>query len=215
MIARLKTFAPFSAPFRLCVKYFSTPRATNAYATHVPILIGLSRLREIKNVLEFGCGYYSTLTFLNRSVFPWLERLRSIENDATWSQRVAELAKNDVRWTLDLVDGEIAESVPDVNLETFDLILIDDSKTSAQRTATIRAVANKQPQRPWIVIHDFEFEEYRNAARGFKQRHSFRAYNPHTGLVSDKVTGIAMLDRLLKRNKHLAPDDVAAWARIL
>jgi len=215
MIARLKTFAPFSAPLRLCAKYLSTPRAANDYATHVPVLIGLARRREIKSVLEFGCGYYSTLTFLNRLVFPRLERLRSIENDAAWSQRVTELAKNDSRWTLDLVPGEIADSVRDLNLETFDLVLIDDSKISAQRAATIRAVANKQPQRPWIVIHDFEFQEYRDAARGFAHRHSFRAYNPHTGLVCNKPVDVASLGRLLKRNKHVAPDDVAAWARMV
>lgn len=206
MIGRLKTFAP--------LRYFSTPRAANDYATHVPVLIGLARRREVKRVLEFGCGYYSTLTFLNRLVFPRLERLRSIENDASWSQRVAELAKNDARWTLDLVEGGIAKSVPDLGLDAFDLILIDDSKTSEQRAATIRAVANKQPQRPWIVIHDFEIEEYRSAARGFGQRHSFRAYNPHTGLASNKQFDIASLDHLIKRNKHLAPDDAAAWARI-
>jgi len=207
MIARLKIFSP--------LRYFATPRAENDYATHVPVLIGLARRREIKNVLEFGCGYYSTLTFLNRAVFPRLARLQSIENDASWSQKVSELAKNDARWTLDLVEGEIAKSVPDLDLDAFDLILIDDSKTSAQRAATIRAVANKQPQRPWIVIHDFEFEEYRKAAHGFSQRHSFRAYNPHTGLASNKPVDVASLDQLLKRNKRLAPDDVVTWVRIL
>jgi len=215
MIARIKTFAPLSAPLRLCAKYFSTPRAANDYATHVPVLIGLSRLRQIKNVLEFGCGYYSTLTFLNRAVFPRLERLRSIENDESWSERVAELAKRDVRWTIDMIAGDIASSISNLDLEAFDLILIDDSKTSTERAATIRTVANRQPQHPWIVIHDFEVEEYRNAARGFQQRHSFRAYNPYTGLASNQPTEIATLDRLLKQNKHLPPDDVAAWLRIL
>src|ERR1044071_885749 len=65
--------APFFAPLRLCGKYFSTPRAHNDYATHIPILIGLARLREIRRVLEFGCGRYSTLTFLKASAFPHLE----------------------------------------------------------------------------------------------------------------------------------------------
>lgn len=202
-----------SAPLRLCAKYFSTPRALNDYATHVPILIGLARLREIKSVLEFGCGYYSTLTFLNRAAFPHLERLQSVENDASWAETIHEAAKSDERWTLKLVRREIADAVPD--LEAFDLVLIDDSKTSTQRSATIRAVAGKQPQRPWIVIHDFEVDEYRRAAAGFKYRHIFKAYNPETGVLSNRPSQWKSLDRTIRSNKTLDPDQTARWIRIL
>src|SRR5689334_1154503 len=52
MIARIKNLPPL----RYFGKFFSAPRAENDYATHVPILIGLARMREIRNVLEFGCG---------------------------------------------------------------------------------------------------------------------------------------------------------------
>lgn len=195
-------------------KYFSTPRALNDYATHVPILIGLSRMREIRHVLEFGCGHYSTLTFLNRSAFPQLERLHSIENDDLWAATIQEAAKDDQRWTLQLVDGEISESVSD--LESFDLILIDDSKTSTQRAATIRAVAARQPQRPWIVIHDFEVDEYRDAASGFKHRHRFRAYNPETGVVANRTLDMRALNRSLKQNaKALDPANIKAWANAI
>lgn len=203
-------FAPLREPLRLCVKYFSTPRALNDYATHIPILIGLARVRKIRHVLEFGCGRYSTLTFLNRSAFPDLERLHSIENDDAWATTIQEAAQNDPRWTLQLVNGEISESIPD--LESFDLILIDDSKTSVQRAATIRAVAHKQPQHPWIVIHDFEVDEYRDAASAFKHRHRFRAYNPETGVVANRVNGWKTLDRSIKvKAKVLEPDAVARW----
>lgn len=198
--------------FRSWRHYLSTPRARNDYSTHVPILIGLSRCREIKNVLEFGCGYYSTLTFLNGAAFPHLERLQSVENDASWAETLHDVAKQDDRWSLNLVNGDIADCVPDLDLEAFDLILIDDSKTSAQRASTIRAIANKQPQRPRIVIHDYEVDEYRVAARGFKQRHAFKAYNPQTGLVCNTVSDIKALDRKLKENsKHLQPDDLKGW----
>lgn len=214
MIARTKIFAPLAFPLRLCVKYFSAPRARNDYATHVPILIGLARMREIKHVLEFGCGYWSTLTFLNRTAFPHLERLHTVENDTSWSETINEVAKTDERWTLQLVNGDIANSIPTLDLESFDLILIDDSKTSAQRAATIRAVAGKQPQHPWIAIHDFEVDEYQQAASGFRQRYKFKAYNPETGLVSNSVINTRQLARLLKENsKALQPDDVNAWIR--
>jgi hypothetical protein len=193
-------------------KFFSTPRALNDYATHVPILIGLARLREVRRVLEFGCGRYSTLTFLNRSAFPHLERLHSVENDSAWAATIQEVAKDDDRWTLRLVNGEIAESVSDLDLESFDLILIDDSKTSVQRGATIRAIAAKQPQRPWIVIHDYEVDEYRDAASGFKNRHRFRAYNPETGVVGNRVDQWKTIDRVIRtKAKLLEPDAISQW----
>ena len=204
--------APLFAPLRLCARYFATPRARNDYATHVPILIGLARLREIRSVLEFGCGYYSTLTFLNRAAFPHLEQLHSVENDASWSETISEVATRDERWRLHLVDGDIADSVSNLDLDAFDLILIDDSKTSAQRAATIRSVAAKQPQRPWIAIHDFEVDEYRQAASGFRQRHRFRSFNPETGIVCNETLGLKFLDRAIKANaKTLESDQVVQW----
>jgi hypothetical protein len=207
-----KHLGPFLAPLRRRVKFFTVPRARNYYATHVPILMGLARLRKIRHVLEFGCGNYSTLTFLNASAFPDLERLHSVENDDAWAQTMHEAAQNDARWTLQLVNGEISESVADLDLEAFDLILIDDSKTSLQRAATIRAVARKEPQRPWIVIHDFEVREYRDAASAFKHRHRFRAYNPETGVVGNRVRDWKMIDRVIRSRAKLEPDAVEQWA---
>ena len=194
------------------MKYFATPRARNDYATHVPVLIGLARMREIKSVLEFGCGYYSTLTFLNRTAFPHLERLHTVENDISWSETINEVAKSDERWTLQLVKGEIAACIPKFDLERFDLILIDDSKTSTQRSATIRGIAAKQPQHPWIAIHDFEVEDYRDAASGFRHRHRFRAYNPETGVVANQSDDWKIVDRVIKsKAKVLEPAAVARW----
>ena len=195
----------------LLARFFSAPRARNDYATHVPILIGLARMREVRSVLEFGCGHYSTLTFLNRSAFPHLERLQSIENDDSWAQAIQGSTRDD-RWTLQLMNGEICESVTDLNLESFDLILIDDSKTSAQRAATIRTIASKQPRHPWIVIHDFEVEEYRQAASTFKHRYRFRAYNPETGVVGNHVDEWKTIDRVIKsKAKLLEPDAIDQW----
>jgi hypothetical protein len=211
MIARIKN----SAPLRLCVKYFSTSRARNDYSTHVPILMALASIREIRSVLELGCGYYSTLTFLNRSAFPHLERLQSIENDTSWAEIIQASAQDDQRWALKLVDGGIADAVTHLDLEAYDLILIDDSKSSAQRAATIRAVAACEPQRPWIVIHDYEVDEYRDAASGFKHRYRFKTYNPQTGLVCNQSAEVKRLGRILTENKQLEPDDLERWIQIL
>ena len=211
-----KPLAPLIAPLRLCAKYFATPRASNDYATHVPILIGLARAREVRRVLEFGCGHYSTLTFLNRVAFPQLDQLHSIENDAAWCEAINERAGADERWILQLVTGEIGDSVSKLDLESFDLILIDDSKSSAQRSATIRAVANKQPQHPWIVIHDFEVDEYQRAASAFRHRYRFKAYNPETALVANRPVDMRALDRIIKhKSKLIAPEDISAWTSAL
>jgi methyltransferase family protein len=200
------------APLRVCLKYFSAPRALKDYATHIPILIGLARLREVRNVLEFGCGHYSTLTFLNASAFPHLERLKSIENDDVWAQTIQEATRDDRRWSLQLVNGEISEAVAELDLESFDLILIDDSQTSGERAATIRAIAAREPKHPWIVIHDFEFGEYRRAASGFQHRHRFRGYNPETGVVANQMNEWRSIDRVIKsRAKLLEPDAVGQW----
>jgi hypothetical protein len=197
------------------VNHFSTPRARNAFATHVPILIGLGRSRKIQRVLEFGCGKYSTLTFLNRSVFPHLEQLHSVENDDSWAAMIQEAAKHDSRWSLQLVSGEIADSVTDLDLEAFDLIMIDDSQTSTQRAATIRTVASRKPQHPWIVIHDFEVEDYRKAAAGFKYRHRFRSYNPETGLVGNQMAEWKGIDGIIRSKKRLfEPDAIEKWTRV-
>jgi hypothetical protein len=190
--------------------YLSAPRSVNDYATHIPILIGLGKIRAIRNVLEFGCGRYSTLTFLNRAAFPHLELLHSVENDEAWAAPI-----HDDRWSLEMVNGEIADAVADLDLESFDLVLIDDSKTSAQRAATIRAIAAKQPQRPWIVIHDFEVDEYRKAAMGFKYRHRFRGYNPETGVVGNRVADWKAIDRVIKsKAKVFEPDALEKWMEV-
>ena len=211
MIGRMRNFAPSS----LWDRCFRQQRSQKDYATHVPILIGLAGLREIRSVIEFGCGYYSTLTFLNRSPFSHLERLESLENDTTWAEKLQESAQEDRRWTLKVVQGDIANFISNLDLEPFDLLLIDDSVTAVQRTATIDAVVNKRPQHPSIVIHDFEVEEYRNAARGFGQVTRFRAYNPETGLVANTpidADSLISMDRLLKEQaKTLQPDDVEGW----
>jgi hypothetical protein len=204
------------APRRVFAKYFSRPRALNDYATHIPVLVGLARLRDVRSALEFGCGDYSTLTFLNRAAFPHLVRLQSIENDAAWAESTYAKARSDERWALQLVQDDTVAAVSDFDLEAFDLILIDDSKTSAERAATIRAVANKRPQHAWIAIHDFEVDEYRQAATGFTNVHRFRAYNPETGLVWNNAaasTRLKSLNRILKdHSKTLQPDDVQGWA---
>jgi hypothetical protein len=194
------------------------PRARNDYATHVPVLIGLATMRRVERVLEFGCGTYSTKTFLNRAAFPDLRELQSVENDRTWATQMSTTVADDARCVVNFVNGAISEAVGRFDLESFDLVLIDDSQTAIERAATIRAVFDAGIERPWVVVHDYEVFDYQNAAAGFKHRLTFKGYNPHTGVVfnSTPQNGLKALDKLIRTNSvRLDPDDVAGWLQVV
>lgn len=197
-----------------------TPRARNDYATHVPVLIGVAGLRKIERVLELGCGNYSTKTFLNRSVFPHLKELQSIDNDAAWGERISDAVKHDSRCRVSIVTGPISEAVSTLDLETFDLIFADDSTTADQRAATITALSALHPQNPWTLIHDYEVGDYQRASSNFRHKFTFNAYKPETGLVfnfkNERQTDLRQLNQRLKANcSQLEPDDIAGWLRVL
>src|SRR5215510_13473279 len=141
----------------------TVPRAEKDYATHVPILVGLANAVAIKKVLELGCGEFSTLTFLNRFVFPDLVQLDTFENDQFWLDRICELTGEDSRVTTNYADGDIDKVVQRINVDEYDLIFIDDSTSADQRARTIAEIASKQCK-ALVAIHDFEVHEYQKAA---------------------------------------------------
>ena len=201
------------------VLYPLPPRARNDYATHVPVLIGVASLRRIERVLELGCGNYSTKTFLNQAAFPHLKELRSLENDPLWA-RTMRLGVDDPRCTIAFTNGPIAEAVSTLDLDYFDLIFVDDSTSSEQRTATIKALSAHHPKNPWLLIHDYEYDGYQRASAAFRHRFIFNAYNPETGLVFNSSnrsqTELKQLNQRLKANcRQLEPDDIDGWLRVL
>lgn len=196
------------------------PRARNDYATHVPVLIGLAGLRQVERVLELGCGNYSTKAFLNHAAFPHLKELRSLENDPLWARTMSREVANDSRCTIAFTSGPMANAVSTLDLDYFDLIFVDDSASSDQRTATIKTLSGLQPKNPWLVIHDYEFSDYQRAASNFVHRFIFDAYNPATGLVfnlkNERQADLRQLNHRLKVNRQLLdPDDVAGWLHVL
>jgi hypothetical protein len=180
----------------------------------------MARIRRIERVLEFGCGNYSTKTFVNNSAFPHLKELHSVENDVAWGETIRTAVKHDNRCTVHLTPGAMHAAVSTFDLESFDLILIDDSTNAEQRAATIQTLFRVNPKNPWLTIHDYEVEDYQRAAAGFKHRFAFKAYNPHTGLVFNSASPprreLKQLDQRLKANSSLLePDDVDGWIRAL
>ena len=184
------------------------------------MLIGLALLRRIERVLELGCGNYSTKTFLNRAAFPHLKELRSLESDPLWAKSMRLAVAGDERCTITFTSGPMADAVSTLDLDYFDLIFVDDSATSEQRTATIKALSALHPQNPWLLIHDYEVDAYQRAAAAFRHKFTFNAYNPETGLVfnfkNERQTDLRQLNHRIKVNcQILEPDDISGWLRVL
>lgn len=216
------TFRPVKNAIKLALKFFSprlAERSENPYATHIPVLVGLPRLLNVRRVLELGCGEYSTLTFLDRNIFPNLEMLVSFENDPVWQKKIAALADNDLRVNLKLVVGAISRAVFEIDMQNFDLIFIDDSVTGEQRAETIREVIKEVSKDQIVVIHDYESKLYRQAARRALNHFRFGSLNPNTGVVWNQAAiskqQLRKLESVIKKNcKQVVPDDLKRWQRI-
>jgi hypothetical protein len=120
------------------------------YSTHLPILTALAVL-PIRRVLELGGGDYSTRLFLDRSVFPELERLTTVETNPEWAARVKT---RDRRHRV----------LPRAPLHRNDLILVDDSDHLEGRVQTLNEVSDARLL-ALVVIHDFEQPDYQEATR--------------------------------------------------
>jgi len=57
------------------------------YATHIPVLVGVAAACLPDRLVEFGSGDFSTLTFLDETVFPSLLSIESYENNPQWMQQ--------------------------------------------------------------------------------------------------------------------------------
>jgi predicted O-methyltransferase YrrM len=125
---------------------------SDPYASHLHVLRRLGK--GARWVLELGGGLYSTPLFLDRHVFPDLERLVTVEPDATW---VAKLPKDDR-----LCVWPTAIPVYAFMERKYDLVFVD-SAPEATRIKDIGWLTFVSDQR--VVIHDFEHEPYRQAAK--------------------------------------------------
>ncbi len=196
---------------------FPVRRADNPYASHIPVLLGLARLRPIRRVLELGSGDYSTLTFLDRAAFPELTSLVSLEDDPTWLERVRARAGADPRVEFRAVAGTIAEAVDTLDLSAFDLVFVDDSMTTEARVRTIRAVATAIHTPTFAAIHDFECTDYREAATAAPRQFAFEVLHPNTGVMYENAPTERQLQqvrRVVDRySRRLAPDDIQSWVR--
>jgi hypothetical protein len=195
-------------------------RNTADYATHVPILIGIGGSLRIAKILEFGAGFYSTLTFLNRTAFPDVTSVCTIESDPNWISKVCAAAKDDPRLSIRHVPEPVESTLAEIDLADYDLVLIDSSTVAERRAALIRQLAGRSTGKSLVVIHDFEIDLYRRAAKGFVNRVDYSAFNPGTGVLwNAKCVGekkmLRNISGIINRYaKVLPPNDVESWAAV-
>ncbi len=104
-----------------------------------------------------------------------------------------------------------------MDIDGYDLIFIDDSRSEDARVRTIRAIAAKRPP-GIVVIHDFEIESYRRAAAAFENRYWFKALNPNCGILwnafSLDVGGLERISRIVRLRPWILPTDDQRWRRL-
>lgn len=191
------------------------------FASHLPILVGLASLMPVRLVLELGAGHYSTPTFLDRGAFPKLEKLCSVEDDPVWVDKMSEVVREDARVDLVTVAKPMSEAVAKFQAGTYDLVLVDDSTGQDERAETIRRVADDSTgSTALVMIHDYEWELYQEAAAQFRRRFQFTALVPNTGVVWNKAPvrfrQLKRLNALIEaHSRRTKPQDLQEWVRIL
>jgi len=185
--------------------------AENAHATHLPVLIGMSKRLEIRKVLEFGSGINSTLLFLNRKAFPKMEEIVSYENNLEWFNVVKQKTTPDLRVKLHYYNGKMKDCANAEAIANYDLIFIDDSTTAHDRAETIKEVLKQNPK--LAIIHDFETFAYRRMASRFCRAYRFKALLPNVGVCGNfSVAELKKIEAIISKNKKtISPDDISSW----
>lgn len=194
-------------------------RHHDPWATHWPILIGLTCLIDPTEVVEVGSGPFSTRAFLDHTAFPNLVRLRSYEDDGSWFVRTQEAVGASDRVALHLVASPCGGAAASHGLEYADLIFVDDAKTIDGRTRSLSAVLQAAPDSAIVVVHDFEVSAYRAAVRAPWRAEMVRAMNPCTGVIWQDRRGFENRLRMLSlmvwyHASHVSPRDTQAWVAI-
>lgn len=145
----------------------------NRWASHLPLLYTCG---SAASVLELGMGQYSTAAFLNRSIFPDLGRLVSIESNLDWIRESADL-RHDVH----AYPEPIESLLETMDLEAFDLIFVDNSDKAERRIATLKYISSRNPGHAKVLVHDWEL--YHEAVTGFRFGIVDDRQEPQTALV--------------------------------
>lgn len=195
------------------------PRSDEPYATHVPVLVGISAVCRPKLLIEFGSGTFSTLSFLDKEAFPSLERVESYENNLEWFEQIQKKIPFNALVKLNFVEGEMYRAVQSANTASASMIFIDDSPTDAARVPTVEEVARGCGAEPVVVLHDNDLWRLRLATRKFENRVSFNAFNPQCCVMwnghPERMPVLKKVNRIICLHANdVALTDIRTWMRI-
>lgn len=179
-------------------------------ASHVPVLTLIPRYYKVKRVLEIGSGELSTPLFLDKTIYPDLEDLRSVEDDPEWRNKVSTMYGTDNRLVM-------LPTVP-VSLYGFDLIFLDGPQNEDRRAKTVRYIM-KDLLPALIVIHDIENKKYKKEVNKEYKKYEFNFIkSPRTALFSREPIAGHILGRknlIMKKNFSKIEENWLEWKKIL
>lgn len=168
--------------------------APPAYGSHLPVLqaIGSKLNGQIKCVVEYGAGKYSTPAFCDRKMFPSVEKVESHESNMKWMSGLQNHIQDD-RWHCYYTPlSAMAKNVdPEADLVLIDCDTIDetdDEKRFLHRRQLIDAYALHE--HPLVVVHDSNFQGIAECL--VKAPYKYRAnyhpeHGPDTAVLSNSV----------------------------
>jgi len=156
--------------------------------THIPVLDLMIRLSNIKRILEFGTGVYSTNKLLE---FPNLEMLTSYEDVPDWFAKIAKVKNSKLNLIFEKDLLSIARSI---NLDEFDLIFIDCCSLPEARAPIIKAISERKP-RAIVVIHDVydDIDRIPGVLNDFDNLAIYAKIGPATGILWNQISGSAKI----------------------
>jgi hypothetical protein len=194
-------------------------RSDEPYATHVPVLLGVAAALRPEVLIEFGSGTFSTLSFLDRTAFPSLQKVESYENNHQWFEQIRERLPPNSLIDLHFVEGDMYHAVDGADPAAAAMIFIDDSPTDIERVPTVKEVARACGKAPVVVLHDYDLWRLRWSARKFEHRVSFQHFNPQCGVMwhghPERKPKLERVNRTIQRHANkVALTDIRAWAEI-
>jgi len=158
------------------------------FGSHIGVLMGIPKFvtTPIETVVEFGCGFYSTMTFL--SSYPNLKTLFSLESNPVWLAQMQQTAWDTrVQFKQD-TEADLARFATGLYC---DLAFIDGA-TAEYRIISFLAIAKTAKL---IVVHDAEQNYYDRVkdSPDFKVI-TFKQLLPWTALYIPKTNTQALKD---------------------
>jgi len=179
---------------------------TYLYGSHMGALGDIGAAFDIRTVTEYGCGNFSTLTFLDRTIFPHVERVISYEHEEEWFEHFSEKCKDDSRLRMQLCHAERMPSVT-WGAEAPDLIMIDNGPDEEYETAyeiRARLFQLASSSQAIVVLHDIDFHKTIGEAFGQVDYEHKMIYRPDSGPCTGVASNAHDLETILTGDKWQA-----------